>query len=81
MSVAPNFSNGIAHETRGHSDLVGLGRVASAMRTILGGMIASKEYRHLTAMSDRQLSELGLSRDGIAAEVHRRHLAPLGRRS
>lgn len=55
-------------------------RVAAGLHALASGMRASKDYRHLTAMSDRQLASLGLSRDRIPQELHRRHFAELGER-
>lgn len=50
---------------------------ASALTALAAGMRASKDYRHLNGMTDRQLATLGLTRDGIPQELHRRHFANL----
>lgn len=50
---------------------------ASALSALAAGMRASKDYRHLNGMTDRQLAILGLTRDGIPQELHRRHFANL----
>ena len=51
--------------------------LARVLWKILAGMIASKDYRHLVSMSDRQLGQLGLTRNSIPDELHRRHFAGL----
>jgi uncharacterized protein YjiS (DUF1127 family) len=75
MSVADEYTAtsgpNIGHAVPG--DLGG--RLLAALRMLLAGMHASKEYRHLNAMTDQQLRTLGLSRGHIEQEIHRRHLA------
>ncbi len=49
------------------------GRIAAFTRLMVAGMVASKDYRHLNAMTDEQLRTMGLSRSDISEEISRRH--------
>jgi hypothetical protein len=50
-------------------------KISTFFRLILAGMVASKDYRHLNAMTDQQLRAIGLSRMDIPKEINRRHLS------
>lgn len=53
------------------------GKLLAALRALIAGMAASKDYRHLNGMTDQQLRRLGLTRSDIPDELHRRYFEPL----
>lgn len=67
-----------AQNSPGRRGLQSLGRrFGLSLRAIAAGMHASKDYRLLNGMSDGQLRVLGLTRDEIPRELHRRHFERL----
>jgi uncharacterized protein YjiS (DUF1127 family) len=77
MSIAKGFTPRSTATNHGLSFEALCGRLAAVLRALVAGMAASKDYRHLNGMTERQLRRLGLTRNDIPKELHRRHFEGL----
>ncbi len=80
MALIDEFIGRQAHSERARSfstevfHIIGL-----ALSALAAGWRASLDYEQLNRRSDRQLHEVGLSRDQLPKAIHERHFAKLGR--
>lgn len=73
QELSPAAFSGLTTERRIRSKL--RRNIAAALHALAAGMAASKDYRHLNAMTKGQFGRIGLTRDGIPREIYMRHFS------